>query len=80
MYREHELVVLARDVPADGLIAGDVGTVVGVYGNGGYEVEFPTAGGHTLAVATLGESDIRPRAQDETLHVRAVSQRPLLDR
>jgi len=74
MYREHELVVLTRDVPADGLITGDVGTVVGSYGNGGYEVEFTTADGHTLAVATLGESDIRLRANSEILHVRGVAQ------
>lgn len=43
MHSEHDLVVLSGDVPADGLIAGDVGTVVGIYGNGDYEVEFTVA-------------------------------------
>lgn len=72
MYTEHELVVLIRDVPADGLLSGDVGTVVGVYGNGGYEVEFATGDGHAFAVATLAEADIRRRTDREILHVRAV--------
>lgn len=74
MYQGHELVVLTRDVPTEGLNTGDVGTVVGRYGNGGYEVEFATADGHTLAVVTLGESDIRLRASSEILHVRGVAQ------
>lgn len=58
---DHPLVVLTRDLPAHGLSAGAIGTVVGSYGNGGYEVEF-TAGddGHTIAVVTVGENDIRP--------------------
>lgn len=73
MYSEHQLVVLTRDVPADGLIAGDVGTVVGSYGNGGYEVEFTAGDGHTVAVATLGETDIRLRDDHEILHVRGVA-------
>lgn len=72
-YREHELVVLTRDVPAHSLIAGDAGTVVGVYGNGGYEVEFTTGDGDTLAVATLAETDLRRRADREVLHVRGVA-------
>lgn len=72
MYAEHELVVLTRDVPADGLFAGDVGTVVGSYGNGGYEVEFTTADGQTLAVVTLSEADIRLRPNCEILRVRRV--------
>ncbi|WP_235849855.1 DUF4926 domain-containing protein [Mycolicibacterium doricum] len=72
-YREHELVVLTRHLPAHGLIAGDAGTVVGVYGNGGYEVEFTTGDGHTLAVATLAEADLRRCADREILHVRRVT-------
>lgn len=60
MYWEHQRVTLNRDIPADGVVAGEVGTVVGSYGNGGYEVEFTTGDGHTRAVVTLSESDIRP--------------------
>ena len=42
-YRELECVVLARDVPEAGLRAGDVGTVVWVYGAEAVEEE-PGAG------------------------------------
>lgn len=54
-------------------MSGDVGTVVGVYGNGGYEVEFMAGDGHTIAVVTLSETDIRPRHGREVLHVRGVA-------
>ena len=73
VYRENELVVLTRDVQSSGLIAGDVGTVVGVYGNGGFEVEFVTADGKTIAVETLSGADIRSRRDHEILHVRAAT-------
>lgn len=62
MFREHDLVELVRDVPADGLAAREFGTVVGDYGNGGYEVEFTDSEGRTRAVVTVGESDIRSAA------------------
>ncbi|MEB3071957.1 DUF4926 domain-containing protein [[Mycobacterium] vasticus] len=61
-YAEHRRVVLTRDLPSHGLSAGAVGTVVGTYGADGYEVEFIGADGRTVAVATLGESDIRADA------------------
>jgi hypothetical protein len=73
MFDEHELVVLARDLPEYELVAGDVGTVVGSYGNGGYEVEFMTAEGRTIAVATLSDTDIRRCTAREILHVRSVT-------
>jgi len=44
MSKEHDLMVLRRDVPAHGLKAGDVGVVVGVYPEGGLEVEFVNGG------------------------------------
>jgi hypothetical protein len=57
-YADLDRVVLLRDTA--GLAAGAVGTVVGVYGSGGYEVEFLDPDGQTQAVLTLGEDDIRP--------------------
>ena len=72
MCREHGVVVLARDLPDCGLVTGDVGAVVGVYGSGGYEVEFTAHEGETLAVVSLAEGDIRPRGRREILHVREV--------
>ena len=51
MIDELELVVLKRDLPDAGLAEGDVGTVVLVHRQGaGYEVEFTTLAGDTVAV------------------------------
>ena len=73
MTKEFERVVLKKDVPAEGLVAGDVGTVVHVYGGGeGLEVEFLTPAGRTIAVATLDAEDVREAGEREVLHVRAV--------
>ena len=68
--KEHDLVVLARDLDTTDLKAGDVGVIVGEYAKGGYEVEFVNAAGDTLAVLTLEDSDIRPMSGSEILHVR----------
>ena len=57
MHKEHDIVVLRRDLPALNLVEGDVGAVVGVYRAGGYEVEFSAPEGETVAVVTLGEED-----------------------
>jgi Domain of unknown function (DUF4926) len=73
MHKEHDVVVLLRDLPACGLVRGDVGAVVGVYASGGYEVEFTAPEGETVAVVTLAEGDIRPRGRREILHVREVA-------
>jgi len=49
MIKEHDCVVLLEDVIADGLTAGDIGTVVHVHKAGaGYEVEFMTLTGETI--------------------------------
>lgn len=72
MYKEHDVVVLRRDLPDCGLVKGDVGAVVGVYSSGGYEVEFTAPEGETVAVVTLADGDIRPRGRREVLHVREV--------
>jgi hypothetical protein len=59
MYAEHEVVVLRRNLPDYGLTTGNVGTVVGVYAAGGYEVAFSAADGTAVAVVTLAEDEIR---------------------
>jgi len=49
--------VVPKDVPALGLVAGDVGTVVFVHHGGeGYEVEFMDADGRTLGWKPWGHS------------------------
>jgi hypothetical protein len=52
--QEHEEVVLGVDLPEYGLTKGDIGTIVLVHGeHEGYEVEFMTLHGETIAVVTL---------------------------
>lgn len=52
MIRELDEVVLTCDLPEQQLAAEDIGTVV--HGEGrGYEVEFMTLDGETIAVSTL---------------------------
>jgi hypothetical protein len=71
MINEHDCVVLLRDIPEQGMTVGDVGTVVHVHGNGeGYEVEFMTLTGTTIAVACVVAADIRPVASRDVVHVR----------
>jgi Domain of unknown function (DUF4926) len=68
----HEEVVLACDVLDEGLRRGDIGTVVHVYPNGGFEVEVFTASGKTRAVVTLRAADVRLATDDELVSVRAL--------
>ena len=72
--KEHERVVLKTRVPAEGLEAGDVGTVVHVYGDGkAYEVEFLPLGGRTAAVVTVEALQVRPVGQREITHARELA-------
>ncbi len=71
-YRELDSVVLRRDVPEAGLRAGDVGTVVWVYGHDALEVEFVTGSGRPQAVRTLAVADVRALADDDLPAVRSV--------
>jgi hypothetical protein len=74
MIRELDAVVLTRDLPDYGLEAGDVGAVVLVHRDGvGYEVEFVTFAGETIAVATLPADAVRPIGPREIAHARVVA-------
>jgi DNA polymerase III sliding clamp (beta) subunit (PCNA family) len=74
MIKEHERVVLKTSVSAEGLEAGDVGTVVHVYRDGqACEVEFVALDGHTAAVVTLEESQVRPVTRREITHARELA-------
>ena len=71
MIREHDCVVLTEDLPDDGLQAGDIGTVVHIHQAGaGYEVEFMTLAGETVAITTLLPAQVRPIAKRDIAHVR----------
>ena len=74
MIKEHDRVVLRADVPGEGLKAGDVGTIVHIYGDGAaYEVEFVSLEGRTLAVATLEAAQVRPVHPREITHARELT-------
>ena len=63
---EHRRAVLTADQPEAELIAGDVGVVVFIHGEGAaYEVEFPNR-----AVLTLEADQVRALGMEEILHVR----------
>lgn len=72
----HELdaVALTRDLPAHGLIRGDVGAVVLVHGAGAaFEVEFVGYDGHTVAVLTLDRTQVRSLRANDVPHARELA-------
>ena len=74
MIKEHDRIVLSADVPAHGLKAGDVSTVVHIYPDArAYEVEFISLEGKTLAVATLEPGQVRHAAPREIIHARPLT-------
>jgi hypothetical protein len=75
--QEHEEVVLEVDLPEYGLTKGDIGTIVLVHGeHEGYEVEFMTLHGETIAVVTLLPSHVRPISSHEIAHARTLERVP----
>jgi len=69
--KEHDCVVLTANLTEEGLLTGDVGTVVHIHkGGAAYEVEFVTLAGRTIAVATVAASDLRPIGERDVNHVR----------
>jgi len=68
--KELDSIVLVDDLPEHGLQAGDIGTVVLVHSVGGYEVEFMTLDGETLAVVSLSPDQLRPIGEREIGHAR----------
>lgn len=74
MVSEHDCVVLTDDSRAAGLEPGDIGTVVHVHrGGGGYEVEFMTLAGETVAVVTLKPAQLRSIQPRDVAHVRELA-------
>ena len=75
MIHELDTVALTCDLSRHGLKTGDVGTVVMVHGDAGYEVEFMTFGGDTVAVVSLEAGQIRPLGRHEIHHSRPMEKR-----
>ena len=70
--------ILTVDMPADGLRAGDVGTVVDEHKVSGvtevaYSVEFFDMTGQTVAVVTVPASSLREPTPADRLSVRVMS-------
>ncbi len=72
MIEELNQVVLTLDLPEHGLVRGDIGTVVLLHGEEGYEVEFAALDGETIAVASLSTSQVRPIGPREIAQARAI--------
>ena len=53
-----DVVALLEDKPDQGLVAGQVGTVVEVHAPNAFDVEFLDANGRTVAVAELSRAEL----------------------
>jgi len=73
MFKELDLVVLTRALPEYGLCEGDLGTIVLVYDESHFEVEFVRASGHTQALIELSSTDLRPAEPSDMLAVRPLT-------
>ena len=72
--------IRTRDLPDDGLRARDVGVVLLTHPGGhgvplGYTVEVTTATGETVAVVDVAADAVRPAAEQDARHARAVAPR-----
>jgi hypothetical protein len=73
MIKELDSIVLNDDLPEYGLERGDIGTVVLIHRDGkGYEVEFVSLDGETMAIISLLPSKVRPIGRREIAHARTI--------
>jgi hypothetical protein len=71
---ELDVVALTCDLPAEGLVRGDVGTIVLIHGHrAAFEVEFVGYDGHTVALVTLENHQVRPLAARDIPHARELT-------
>jgi hypothetical protein len=71
MIKEHDCIVLVKDLPDEGFVAGDIGTVVHIHQDAaGYEVEFMTLTGETVAIVTVKASQVRALTRRDLAHTR----------
>ena len=72
---EHDVVVLTRDVPDEGIKAGDVGVVLLTHAGydhipPGYTIEVTTLLGETVAVLDVPADLVRPVSEKDVRHTR----------
>lgn len=73
MIQELEKVALTEDLPEHGLLTGDIGMIVHIYGeHHGYAVEFVGLHGDLIALVSLAPSKIRSLEKDEIATARRV--------
>ncbi len=71
---ELDAVALTANLPAHGLLSGDVGAVVLVHRDGAaFEVEFVGYDGHTVALLTLEKTQIRALHATDIPHARSLA-------
>lgn len=74
MMKALERVVLASEIPEHGLQVGDIGTIVLIHDEGkGYEVEFVSLDGETVAVVSLLAYQVRTIRRREIPHARLLA-------
>jgi Domain of unknown function (DUF4926) len=74
MIKEHDCVVLTKNLPEENLEAGDVGTVVHIHNDGAaYEVDFMTLTGETVTIVTLEAAHVRPLNRRDLAHTRELA-------
>ncbi len=69
-----ETVVATVDIPEEGILAGDLGTIIDIYLelSKAYEVEFLTANGSERALVTLAPNQFRHLTPADVLTTRQV--------
>jgi Domain of unknown function (DUF4926) len=67
MFKLLETVALTHDIADVGLVAGDVGTIVEVYSNDAFEIEFVAGSGKTQSLLTLNGKDICSLTDKDTI-------------
>ncbi len=78
MITELDSVILTTDLPDFNLKTGDIGTVILVHQEGlGYEVEFMTLAGKTIAIVSLFNSQIRAIGERDIAQARVLT-KPLM--
>ena len=73
---EHDVVVLTRDLPAEGIEAGDVGVVMLVHAGRdgvppGFTIEVTNLLGGTVAIVDVSSDLVRPATSRDVRHVRS---------
>ena len=75
MLKESDRVVLLHDLPNLRLQAGDIGTLVRIHDErAGYDVEFKTLAGESVAVTTLVPAQFRLIDPRDMAHVRKLAE------